>query len=388
MAWQGKVDAHLFTPAHTPERWPLLRKLLSFLVSADSMDWIDRYKADWDAQMTRFNTTQARAARFATSSKVVIGAGDVGVCNEAGVCRESSLGPKLTGKAKPGWGEPRTRCQLGTPQSAHTSAPLLSVPAVMEHCDLVLPGAECAVDAARVFDGAIVCVEAAELGAFAATALQQVDRVRRFILVVYQPTSVGSASAGELAGHMLAVTADERVYATYAAVRRADLAPHPKIVPVPLGVHDGDAAYVRKLWRTVRESRHTPKPHLLYVDGSPLPGVTIGSGWAVAADATADRAARLEILAAARYVVCTDEQTAWEAMLVETVPVLLSADRATAAYLSDLPVLWVESYADVSSERLEAEYQALRHRQYKLHLLYAKSASLPADPTPHLGPRG
>ena len=307
---QGKVDAHLFTPAHTPERWPLLRKLLSFLVSVDSMDWIDRYKADWDAQMARFNTTEPRAPRFGTAPKVVVGEGDLGSCTDAGVCRESSLGPRLIGKAKPGWGEPRTRCQLGSPRNAHTAAPLLSVAALVEHCDFVVEGSECTIDPARVFDGAIVCVEAAELGAFAATALQRVDLARRFVLVVYQrAVAAGSATAAqkpsELAERMLAVTADERVRATYAAVERAGRVPHPKIVHVPLGVHDGDAPYVSALWRMIRESRYTPKTQLLYVDtpelAAALPTGSLNGGWAAAADGTADRASRLKMLASARY---------------------------------------------------------------------------------------
>lgn len=83
-----------------------------------------------------------------------------------------------------------------------------------------------------------------------------------------------------------------------------------------------------------------------------------------------------------RYVVCTDERVAWEAMLVETVPILLSADHAVGGYLPELPVLWLNSYADVSRERLETEYEALRHRQYKMHLLYSKSVARIGRTTP------
>ena len=118
---------------------------------------------------------------------------------------------------------------------------MLTVDTLRAHADFVLDGAECTIDAALVFDGAIVFVAWAEMPAFVDKLLPLLATTVRIVVVSQDPTRTelpesaspsGMPYDSNVVGALERAMADQRVKAVLASAR---LLPAAKLTVLPIG---------------------------------------------------------------------------------------------------------------------------------------------------------
>lgn len=197
---------------------------------------------------------------------------------------------------------------------------------------------------------------------------------KKFILITH---STDDTWPGQF-GHLLD---DPRLIAWFTANK--DYHHSPKLIGLPMGIANpywphGDTNIITD---AINRTRNAPKKYFLYVNFSYTNPRVRGNAFDSFKDQPfvyiADRkpwGEYLDDLASSKFVLSppghgTDCHRAWEALLMGSIPVMLST--SIDSLFDDLPVVIVKNWREATQDFLEKKYEEIRGKNYNLQKLYA-----------------